>query len=298
MDDTNAKHCPSRNLDLGAKKLGSWQAALQLNFNVHDGRSFLERKHHIGPLVIQKSLHPEGPRICHGIIVHPPGGVAGGDQLSLQVHLAEGSNALLTTPGAGKWYKANGEHASQSLQFNVAESACLEWLPQENILFDGAMVELSAEVNLAKNAKFAGWEILCFGRLAKGERWDSGKLKQGLSIKRTNKLLWQERTNLLAGDRFFQSIVGLGGKVVSASFLIAAGPVPPELLLQCQQLQTQDAGKVSEARWGVTALPDIVSARYVGMSAPAARQYFENLWHILRPWYLDQVAVNPRIWQT
>jgi len=247
--------------------------------------------------VIQKTLHPEGEAVCHGIIIHPPGGVAGGDALSLTVEMMPNASALLTTPGAGKWYKANGAVASQHLQFSLAEGARLEWFPQENILFDGAELAFSAEINLAENASYAGWDILCFGRLAKGESWDAGTLKQKLTIRRTQKLIWQEAAHLYAGHAFFKSKIGLGNNVVSGSFVIAAGALPAELLAQCQTL-TIDISQDTTAQFGVTALPAIVCARYVGMSSQTAKHYFEALWQILRPWYANRVAVRPRIWST
>ena len=276
---------------------GRWKASLALDFGTQATRTYLAKKQHVGPLVIQKTLHPEGDEVCHGIIIHPPGGVAGGDELTLKVILAQNANVLLTTPGAGKWYKANNKVASQQLQFDLAENASLEWLPQENILFDGAMVDFSANINLAENAKYAAWEILCFGRQAKGERWNTGRLSQNLTIKRKDKVLWQERTMLMANDRFFDSLLGLGGNVISGSFVIAAGSVPATLLAECQQVQVVDKADIM-ARYGVTALPEVFSARYVGMSAPAARQYFERLWYILRPWYLSRAVTRPRIWNT
>lgn len=270
-----------------------WHARLCLNFQQSCGRTWLAQKKFSGPLVIQKALYPEGEGVCHGIIVHPPGGVAGGDALVLDVMLEEGAQVLLTTPGAGKWYKANGRVASQHLQFDLGRAASLEWLPQENILFDGSMLDFSAEIHLDLNAAYAGWEILCFGRQAQGERWQSGHLQQRLCIKRAGQVIWQECAALHAGDRFFESLVGMGGNVVSASFVVAAGALPHQLLEQCRVLQADQNSK-----FGVTALPQIFSARYIGMSAPAARQYFEGLWQILRPWYAGHVASRPRIWST
>ncbi|MDO9051263.1 MAG: urease accessory protein UreD [Methylotenera sp.] len=280
--------------------LRRWEACLNLDFSKRHDRSYLAKNFHVGPLVLQKTLHPEGDAICHGIIIHPPGGVAGGDELTLKVTLAPKANVLLTTPGAGKWYKANGSVASQHLQFDLAENASLEWLPQENILFDGSEVNFSADIHLSAKARYAGWEILCFGRQAKGERWDVGKLRQSLSITRRDKLIWQERAALKANDPFFHSLIGMAGNVVSAAFVVAAGAVPAELLAKCRQLQMEQVEKItsSQTRFGVTALPEVFSARYIGMSAPEARQFFEALWHILRPWYLDRTAVRPRIWNT
>jgi len=279
----------------------SWVATLSLGFKADNTRTYLANKIHSGPLVIQKTLHPEGSKVCHGIIIHPPGGVAGGDALTLNVQMAQNAHALLTTPGAGKWYKANGAVASQHLQFELAENATLEWLPQENILFDGAALHFSADIQLAPTARYAGWEILCFGRQAKGETWRTGLLKQKLTIKRAQKLIWQESAHLKAGDRFFESAIGLGGNVISGSFVIAAGAVPSHLLAACQAFQntgTFGADLDRTASFGVTALPEIFSARYVGMSAQLARQYFEGLWHILRPWYVSLPAARPRIWNT
>lgn len=283
--------------NLVALKPPYWLAKLSLEFDEKNGRSYLTKRQHNGPLVIQKTLYPEGDAVCHGIIIHPPGGVAGGDELILNVNMTANASVLLTTPGAGKWYKANGTAASQHLQFDLADDCSLEWLPQENILFDGSIVNFSANINLGKAAKYAGWEIVCFGRRAKGESWLTGKLSQKVVIKRAGKTIWQESAHLQADDRFFQSAIGLGGNVVNASFVIAAGAVPAELFAQCQQFEIENASD-EKAKFGVSALPEVFSARYIGMSAQSARHYFEGLWQILRPWYASRPVARPRIWNT
>jgi len=296
MDDSSATLKTSQpvNAPVGSKR---WQACLNLDFSHKNERTYLAKNLHVGPLVLQKSLHPEGEQVCHGVIIHPPGGVAGGDTLTLNVTLNENSHALLTTPGAGKWYKANGKQASQHLNFDLQPSACLEWLPQENILFDGADLKLSAEVNLGAGAQYVGWEIVCFGRQAQLERWQSGGLHQGLSIRRGQVLIWNERTYLKPDHRLIDSIVGLHGNAVSASFVIAAGSVPASVLEACRAIQPELTLDL-QAKYGMTALQEIFSARYVGQSAQCARQYFEALWQILRPWYAGREVTRPRIWNT
>lgn len=297
MDDDYLSVATNVQTHTDAIKPAHWLANLILNFSEKNGRSYLAKKQHSGPLVIQKTLYPEGESICHGIIIHPPGGVAGGDELILNVSMQANASALLTTPGAGKWYKANGAPASQHLQFDLTDQSSLEWLPQENILFDGSIVNFSADIQLGIDAKYAGWEILCFGRQAKGETWQTGKLKQKLVIKRADKTIWQESAHLQANDRFFHSKIGLSSNVVSASFVIAAGVVPAELFAQCQQFEIDNASD-STAKFGVSALPEVFSARYIGMSAQSARHYFEGLWQLLRPWYASRSATRPRIWNT
>ena len=127
----------------------SWQASLSLGFRYEPPRTVLAERRSEGPLVVQKPLYPEGPELCHAIVVHPPGGIAGGDELSLAVK-CEGQ-ALLTTPGATKWYRSGGPLARQKLRFDV--EGALEWLPRESIVFDGALAELEYEVRLAAAAR-------------------------------------------------------------------------------------------------------------------------------------------------
>lgn len=269
-----------------------WQARLELGFARRDARSYLAHRLHHGPLVVQKSLHPEGEDICHAVVVHPPGGVAGGDALHLQVQVGEGARALLTTPGAGKWYKANGTKATQTLTFQLAAGSGLEWLPQENILFDAAEVGFSAEIALAADATLAAWDIVCLGRQAQQEIWQSGFYQLNQRITRNGRLIWNERARMQADDLVKTSRVGLGGAAVFGTFLVCAGAVPAEVLQACREIV------LSNAKVGITALPDVLCIRYIGNASQQARQYFEHCWQILRPWYYQKDAIRPRIWNT
>src|SRR5687767_8537939 len=132
-------------MQLAEPLAASWTASLALGFEARNDRTVLGTRRSEGPLVVQKPLYPEGPEVCHAIVVHPPGGIAGGDELSLEVK-GEG-HALLTTPGAAKWYRSAGPWAKQKLLFDV--HGTLEWLPRETIVFDGALAALECEVRLA-----------------------------------------------------------------------------------------------------------------------------------------------------
>ena len=148
-----------------------WKAELALRFERADDRTVLAARRHDGPLVVQKPLYPEGGAVCHAIVIHPPAGIAGGDELALEARAGAGAHALLTTPGAGKWYRSAGPWARQRLDFEVGPGALLEWLPQETIVFDGALASLASEVRLEGDARYLGWEILCLGRTGSGERF-------------------------------------------------------------------------------------------------------------------------------
>jgi urease accessory protein len=269
----------------------AWKAELSLSYRHIAGRTALAHRRHQGPLVVQRPLYPEGPGVCHSVLIHPPGGIAGGDSLSLHLALGEGSRVLVTTPAATKWYKADGRAARQAGRFDVSGAAVLEWLPQESILFNEADAAIETAVALDEGSVYAGWEILCLGRRASGETFSRGAVSQALEIRRAGRLIWNDRLALAGGDLLMTSPVGLNGRHVAGAMVVAAPePLPTDLLDVCRA-RSAEAG---EGR--ITALPKIISARYLGDSAEHARDYFEALRCILRPWYAALHAERPRIW--
>jgi urease accessory protein len=258
----------------------SWKAELALGFERVDGRTVLGRRRHDGPLVVQKALYPEGGEVCHAIVVHPPAGIAGGDELQLDVETGEAAHALLTTPGAGKWYRSAGPWAAQRLAFDIG--GALEWLPQETIVYDGALADLSTEVRLAADARYIGWEILCLGRTGSGERFTRGTIRLSTRIERNGKLAWLERGRIEGGGKLMQSPAGLGGHTVCGTLVAAAPQVSPQ---RAEGL-------------AVTALPGLLVARYLGDSSEEAKQRFARLWAAVRPAFLGREAREPRIWRT
>ena len=260
--------------------VAGWKAELSLGFERIDGRTVLARKRHDGPLVVQRALYPEGPEVCHAIVVHPPAGVAGGDELSLDAQTGTAAFAQLTTPGAGKWYRSAGAWASQRLAFDV--EGALEWLPQETIVFDGALAELSTEVRLGADARYIGWEILCLGRSGSGERFSRGTIRLSTRLWRSGKPIWLERGRIEGGGRLMQSHAGLGGHTVCGTLVAAAPNVAP---LRAEGL-------------AVTTLPGVLVARYLGDSSEEAKRAFCRLWGALRPQIGGREAREPRIWRT
>jgi len=176
-----------------------WQARLALGFERRRERTVLVRCEHCGPLRVQKALYPEGPAVCQAIILHPPGGIAGGDGLDIALLAGAGAHAQLTTPGAGKWYRSGGRRASQSLHLRVDAQAIVEWLPQETIVFDGAEAAMQTRIELAAGALYCGWEILCLGRTASGERFAHGRLDLSTRIEQGGRPLWIEPGGLRGG---------------------------------------------------------------------------------------------------
>lgn len=268
-------------------------ARLALGFADDAGTTRLVRRQHFGPLRVQKPLYPEHPSVCHAIIVHPPGGIVGGDQLAITAEVGPGAHALLTTPGAGKWYRANGGHSRQAVSLRAEASATLEWLPQETIFFDAAAVRMEHEVELAADAAYIGAEILCFGRTASGERFNSGAVAQRTSIRRGGKLVWFEQGRLQAAA--MHSPLALDGRTVCGT-LIAVGDGLDNALLGTLRDAVGALGL--EGRSGATLMKQVLVARYMGHSSLAARHWLHTAWGVLRPAAAKRTAAIPRIWNT
>lgn len=269
-----------------------WEAHLALRFARAPGRSVLVERRHSGPLRVQKALYPEGPEVCQAIIVHPPGGIVGGDRLEIVVTAEADAHAQLTTPGAAKWYRSGGAEARQSTRLTAGDGATVEWMPQETLLYDGALASIATRIELAAGGCYIGWEVLTLGRTASGERFGSGRLHQTVELIRDGRLAWCERTVLNGGSPALLSGAILGAAPVFGT-MIAAGAISDDrLLAACREVSC--AG--GEA--GVTRLPAVIVARYRGTSAIAARTYFALLWRVLRPALAGREAVPPRIWST
>src|SRR4030095_13304836 len=127
----------AESLDSRALSASGWEARLDLSFARHATRPVLAARRYLGPLRVQKALYPEGPEICQAIIVHPPAGIVGGDQLAIAINVGARAHAQITTPGAAKWYRSAGADAVASTKLAVGGGSVLEWLPQESLLFDG-----------------------------------------------------------------------------------------------------------------------------------------------------------------
>jgi len=271
------------------------QARLTLGFADDGGTTRLVERSHFGPLRVQKALYPEHPAVCHAVIVHPPGGILGGDQLSISAHVGNGAHALLTTPGAGKWYRANGFVSQQQVKLTVNAGAALEWLPQETIFFNDADVRMEHQVELATDARYIGAEILCFGRTASGESFAGGRVSQRTSIRRDGKLLWFEQGSLQAGTASMQSPLALAGFTVCATLIAVGKTMNAAFLTQVREATAAHAGA---GRSGATQMKQVLVLRYLGHSSQSARQWLMHAWQQIRPELMQRDAVIPRIWNT
>lgn len=275
----------------------AWHAQLRLRFAVRGERSALVERRHAGPLMVQKPLYPEGG-ICHAVVLHPPAGIAGGDVLDIDIGIEPDAHAVLATPGATKWYKSLGRDASQRVRIALAPGARLDWLPQENIVFDDARARLATTVEVAPGASAIGWDALVLGRQASGEQWRCGTAWMDTRIGQGARTLWREHARLDADSPLRQARVGLDGLPVLGTLWAVGAGATQELAERLAESLPYRA----DLRAGVTCLADaeqpMLLLRVLGAHIEPVRELMVAAWSALRV-PIHGVAARPlRLWST
>ena len=169
----NSLQLSSSQLKSSSVNSRNWRARLELEYKKSNQKTILSHRLHKGPLVIQKPFYPEHD-VCHSYLIHPPGGIVGGDILELDVVLHPESHALITTPAATKFYRSNAAQALLTQTIKIKNNAVLEWLPQETIFYNQCNAAIHTEFDLQENAHLSCWEINCYGRPAGNEYFKNG----------------------------------------------------------------------------------------------------------------------------
>ncbi len=273
-----------------------WHAALELGFDVERGATRLGRRAHRGPLVVQRPFFPEGDSVCHVYVLHPPGGLVGGDELDVSLEVDAGAHALVTTPAAAKIYRTTGAIVRQTQRLRVATGGVLEWLPQESIVFDGARATAETRVELAPGARFIGADAVCFGRPAGNAPFAHGYCRQLFELRRDGRPLLIERGRYDAGGLVGSARWGLGGAGVLALFVTAPAPAA-DAVEAVRALAAAATAAPGGDLCGVTVVGDgehsCLIARYLGHAAERARDFVQTAWRLVRPSLLGRDAVPP-----
>lgn len=274
-----------------------WQGELSLTYGWQGagqdpGQTQLQRSRHQSPLKVQRSFYPEGPAVCHTVMLHTAGGIVGGDRLQIQLDLQPQAQVVFTTAAASKLYRSNGAIARQQVTATLAPDARLEWLPQEAIAFRGAQYQNQMRVELAPGATFVGWEITRFGRTARGECFDAGDWRSQLEIWQAGQLQWNDRQWLPGHAPLLQSPQGLDGKAIVGTLVWLGDPVSASLLAQIRALSRPTAGQT-----GITTTQGAgLLCRYRGNSTTEVRTWFSSIWQHLRQQQWGRQPVRLRIW--
>jgi urease accessory protein len=273
----------------------SWRASLSLDYTLQAGRSVL-RFAHDGPLRVLQSLYPEGDATCHNVLVHPPGGLVGGDTLDIRVTLGCGAHGLVTTPGATRFYRSSGEQAVQQTHLHLEAGARMEWLPLETILYSGCMAKNQLSFTLAPDAELIGWDITALGLPHAGQAFTRGHFCQHIELPG----VWLERGVVDAqNSRLLNSPLGLAGQHCMASIFFASGRAIErarrELALDSAR-QVLGAHTLNPQAGATSPNPQVVVVRALAPQVEPARDLLKKVWAAWRQTLWNKAAVVPRIW--
>ena len=275
----------------------SWLAQLQVDYRLEAGRSVARHQHH-GPLRILQSLYPEGDAVCHNVLVHPPGGLVGGDTLELNVSVGEGAHGLITTPGATRFYRSAGEAAVQRSHLQLAERARLEWLPLEAIAYNQCHAENHVTLTLAAQAECIGWDVTALGLPHADQPFEQGHFLQHIEVPG----VWLERGLIQASDqRLLHSPLGLAGQCCVASIFFVSGSA-------WERARRQEVLDVARSVIGAHTLhasagatspnAHVIVVRALAPLVEPAMDLMRQVWQRWRQQCWNLPSTTPRIWAT
>jgi urease accessory protein len=273
----------------------AWHARLSLDLRLEAGRC-VARFEHDGPLRILQTLYPEGDAISHNVLVHPPSGLVGGDTLDLDIRAGAGAHGLVTTPGASRFYRSQGEPAVQRTRIAVAEGARFEWLPLEAICYSGCLAENHLMLALAPGAELIGWDVVALGLPEAQLPFVQGSLLQHLQLRGG----WLERGRIEAADaRLMDGPLGLAGRRCLATLFLTAGS---DFTRTRREQALELARKVITAHplcdmAGATAPgPRVVAVRVLAPLVEPALDLLKAIRNAWRPALWGLPPTQPRTW--
>ncbi len=289
----------------------TWSARLELEYGRRDGLTVPTLRLHEGPLRIQKGFRAEAPQaehVWHQYLLHPPGGIAQGDRLRINVSAREGAHVLLTTPGANKWYRADEhtEGAHQHIALHL-ENSIVEWLPQETIYFSGTQATNETIIRATADSTLFCAEVYCLGRPASNERFTAGRLHLRTQLWVDEQLEFSEQALVLGSDPQLLSESGM-----------AQRPILGQLLAYCARCEASDADLIRtilersmsspiaqhQIDIGITRIPllhgegSFIILRCRSTTTALAWQAVRTAWEQLRPRWIGLDAQPARIWST
>ena len=272
-----------------------WHASLQLDYTL-EGTRTVARHAHNGPLRILQSLYPEGDAGCHNVLVHPPGGLVGGDTLDITATVGPGAHGLVTTPGATRFYRSTGELALQRTHLTLAEGARLEWLPLEALCYNACNAENHLTLNLAPGAECMGWDVTALGLPHAGQPFETGRFVQHIEAPG----LWLERGVIDAADhRLLESPLGLAGHRCIASLFFVVG-TPLERARRDTALDAaravMDAHALKASAGATSPNGQVLVVRALAPQVEPAMQLLQQVRAAWRAALWQLCAEPPRIW--
>ena len=288
-----------------------WLASLFLEFAIKSNVSQLVKTSRRWPLNVQKAFYPEGKDCAHVYLLHPPAGIVSGDELNIEVCIQDSAHALITTPGANRFYRARTNLAigdskqTQISNINVLGKGICENFPLETIVYEGADAINQLDLKLSSQAHYIGWDISCLGLPAAGQPFKKGRFTQLNRVFIDGKLNFHDRINLTPNNNVCAHVAGLNNHSVFATMLAHAPKVRINVNEKSQlvdrlreQIAHTDGIDKPSQKVSVTYIRDLLVVRYLGDHAEECKAIFTSIWKTIRPIYIQKEANVPRIWLT
>jgi len=283
---------PQKTIKLApAKRAIEIHGAAEVSFVSKDGETGLGRLYYRDPLKVLFP-RPQVGDVKTAALVTTGGGLFGGDQYDIDISLEENANALITGQAAEKVYRSSGPDCHVNVNLKVAKGACLEWLPQETILFDKARFRRTTKLDLDDDASALVGEIIVFGRLASGEELDDGLLREAWEVRQGGNLVWADALHM-DGDmqRSLNHTSGFGGGRAIATAVYSA-PDAKDFLENARAFLGEHEG----VRLGATFVNGLLICRWLAADPYVLRQAFGAFWSKMRNQALGRPASLPRLW--
>jgi urease accessory protein len=267
---------------IAASRIGR-DGRLTLGFERRGARTIVANSRYTLPLQVLAPVALDDVAAIVSIL-NPTGGLVGGDSLAIEIEVAPGAHACLTTPSATKVYRAESAPATQDVTLRLAAGARLEWVPDHTIPHAGAAFRQALGAEVGEGAALVVVDAFAAGRVARGEAWRFALLDSTLTIRDRSGAILHDRFILREGGPH-----GLGvteGRPYFATVVVVAdrGVAPfVERVAALRRDPDVDVGAAVLARRGAV-------VRCLAADAPALARTVEAVWAAAR---VDVLGVAP-----
>jgi len=167
-------------------------SAIAARFRCVEGRTILSQSYCRAPLKIAKSFaQPDGSlALC---IMDCSPGLLDGDYYDFDWHLETTAHVALTNQSFTRVHPARSVGARQTQSIRLERGAKLEYLPEPVLLFRAAILRAECFVDLAPQSTLFLSDILCAGRIGRGERFQFVSWRNHLEVRLNGDLIFCSR---------------------------------------------------------------------------------------------------------
>ena len=218
------------------------------------------------PMAVAFPNVDEGRR-KEAVLINTSGGVAGGDEIRIEVVAQGNASVAVTTQAAEKVYRALDRPARVQTRLRAEGAARLAWLPQETIVFDQARIARQTEIDVSSGTELIALEWLVLGRIESGEEVLGGYVRDSWRIRVDGRLVWAD--GFLASDQAFLQLrkTALLSNWKAIATMIYFGPG-----LEARLERLREIGASLECACGVTIVGAIIVVRVAAIASVDLRR--------------------------